>query len=167
MRKIDPIWQADFSRREGFTLVEMGIAVLVFAVLVGYAAPLVLNSIQYGRVERVASRLSFQLQQARSYALANNQSVFLEVDADTLELNTWVDTDRDGVRDSGEEKEVDLGDAEVVDMTSTWTAALFNAHGQFLTAEDQRNISTETCSFSSGSKLQTLTIRGSGAVIRQ
>jgi len=153
--------------RQGFSLVEVAMAVMIFSLMVGYAVPSVMTSMTNGRLERGSSRLSFQLQQARSFALSNNQSVFLGLDTSTNELTVWMDADRDGSRDSGEEEVIEVGDPSTVSITSSWTSALFNSHGQFLTSQNQRTVSTETVTFTSSSKSKTLTIRGSGSVTRE
>lgn len=159
--------------REGFTLVEMAVALSLLGVLLGYALPTTMRSISHGRVERGASRMSFLLQEARSAALANNQAVEIEVDTDTNVLTVWRDEDRDGDRDPGEVTSSELVDPNTVQVKTGWSsgAGFYNALGHFFTSDSTtvREITSHTCTFTSrdGNHKQTLTLRGSGSVIRQ
>lgn len=148
-------------------MLEIMIALAILSVLLGYTFMSVRGAMISGRVERGASRLAFQLQQAKSVALSNNQTVEVELDTGTNEYTVWVDGDRDGTRDAGEVETVELVDPGDAQLTSTWSSAMFNSYGQFLTSASQRTISSQKTVFSSGAASQTVTIRGSGSISRE
>jgi prepilin-type N-terminal cleavage/methylation domain-containing protein len=152
--------------RNGFTFLEMAIALMLIALISSTAFVSVSNSMDRARVDRGMSRLSFQLQQARSYALAHNRSVYVDLDADTHILTVWIDANRDDVRDDGEEETHVLVPTDSVTLTTSWTSGVFNAYGQFLGTEDSRTVESQKTAFQSGSKSETLVIRGSGTLQR-
>lgn len=154
-------------KRNGFTLLEIMVALGILSMLLGYSFLSVRGSFTRARVERGASRLSFQLQQAKSAALSNNQTVEVSLDTGSNEFSFWVDANRDGVRDAGEVETVLLVDPGPVSMTSTWTSAMFNSYGQFLSRSDQRTITSQRTVFVSDGHKQTVTIRGSGSIRRE
>lgn len=153
----------------GFTLVEIMITMALVSILGGISWMSARELMSRMRVDRVSSRLAFQLQQVRAEAIANNQTVFVRLKEDENVLRIWVDGNRDGVRDTGEISEVALGEAGTVDMDSDWETGAFNAYGQFITTPGQREMRTvRTVITTPGvDKSIELTIRGSGAITKR
>ncbi|MCC5843795.1 MAG: GspH/FimT family protein [Verrucomicrobia bacterium] len=121
------------------------------------------------RMDRASSRLAFQLQQARSEAIANNQTIFVALDTAENLLEVWVDRNRDGKRDADELTRVRLEAPGNVSIESDWTTGAFNAYGQFITTPGQREMKTvRTRMRVPGVDREVeLTLRGSGAVTKR
>ena len=96
----------------GFTLVELLVALLVAAVLLGVGVPGLLDISERNRLETVATRLSTSLISARSEALKRNQPVIVCKSANgssCIEAGGWergwmtfADSDLDGNKDGAE-----------------------------------------------------------------
>lgn len=157
------------SASNGFTLVEIMITVLLVMIVGGFSLLSVQRIMPNIRTDRASSRLAFQLQLARSEAIANNQTVFITLNPSTNRLVVWVDANRDGIRDAGEVTEVVLAEPHLVSLTSEWESGMFNAFGQFITVPGQREMKTVTTEVQAqgGRKSIELTLRGSGAITKR
>jgi len=158
-----------FTSPSGFTLVEILLTVGIMGIL-GTTAILSAQRILPGmRADRASSRMAFQLQLARSEAIANSQTVFVSFSPDANQLTVWVDRNRDGVRTDDEVTTVDLGRPGLVEIESDWEEGMFNAFGQFVTTPGQREMRTVGTRFhggGSGRKVE-LILRGSGAITKR
>lgn len=158
------------SASAGFTLVEILITVLLLGFLGSWSLLSARNMLPRMRVEQASSRLAFQLQLARSEAIAQNQIVYVNLDSDENTLQVWADTNRDEEQDDDEWFEVLLEDPALVTLQSTWSTGAFNAYGQFITTPGQREMKTVTTTIrpaGAGDKVIELTLRGSGAITKR
>lgn len=156
-------------QRRGFTLVEIVVAVLLLGVLSGYSFMAARNILDRAQVDRASSRLAFQLQQARSEAVATNRNMFVRIDQEDNQFISWSSDEGDQTEVPDSALIVEIGDKSRVDIRSAWTNGLFNAYGQFITTPGQREMRTVSTRFSTadGSKTIELILRGSGAVTKR
>lgn len=146
------------------------VVVMLLAVLGTFSVMSARNIFPRMRVDRASSRLAFQLQLARSEAIATNRAVWVSLDPNTHRLHTWV-----GERnESGNIVEREISDVTIappgeVSVQTSWTDGLFNAYGQFITVPGQRVMQTETTTISEpgGRHSIQLTVRGSGAITKR
>ena len=99
-------------RQRGLTLIELMIAVAISAILMALAGPSFQQALGRNRLSSAASELTGAVQLARAEAIRNNRRVTLcrseDGSACSTSSSTWpgwivfVDTDGNGVRDSGE-----------------------------------------------------------------
>jgi len=155
--------------RAGFTLIEIIITMALMAIVGAIGVTSAVKIIPGMRMDRASSRLAFQLQLARSEAIANNQNIFIDLNSTANTLTIWADTNRDGVRDAGEVSTILLEDPRLVTIQTTLTAGLFNAYGQFITTPGQRRMETTVVRISPVGSLRSvdLTLRGSGAITKR
>ena len=154
----------------GFTLVEIIITVFLIGIVGSVAVTSAVNILPRMRIDRASSRLAFQLQQARSEAIARNQNIFINLDSTANTLTIWVDRNRDGERDADEVRVILLEDPALVQIDTNLTQGLFNAYGQFLTTPGQRHTDTQVVQISpvgSATPFRDLTLRGSGAITQR
>jgi Tfp pilus assembly protein FimT len=153
----------------GFTLLEIMIVLFLIMIIGGFSLLSVRNIMPGMRVDRASSRLAFQLQLARSEAIANNQTVFINLNPQSNQFSVWVDTNRNEVRDPGEVSEVLLAEPRLVSLQTDWEDGMFNAFGQFITVPGQREMRTVSTLFQGrgGNKSIELTLRGSGAITKR
>lgn len=155
--------------RLGYSLVELMIVISIIAVMSGYGMLSFQRILPHIRTDKASSRLAFQLQLARSEAIAVNQMVYVELNPSTNIFSTWMDLNRNGSKDVEEIKEVLLIEPALVKIRSDWENGMFNAFGQFILTPGQREIKTVSTFFSAvGNDASIeLTLRGSGAVTKR
>jgi type IV fimbrial biogenesis protein FimT len=100
------------SLKRGFTLIELMIGLVVLVVLIAIGVPSMQGMVHSSRLSSAANEISGAVQVARAEALRRNRSVVLCRSEDLAACasgDVWtgwlvfVDTDNDGVVDSGEE----------------------------------------------------------------
>jgi len=155
--------------RAGFTLIEIMVTVIILSIVGAVSVTSAVNILPGMRMDRASSRLAFQLQLARSEAIARNQNIFITLDSVNNTLTVWSDENRDGERDEGEVSVVILEDPTQVQISTDLTQGLFNAYGQFITTPGQRRMETTVIRISPVGSTRTvdLTLRGSGAITKR
>ena len=125
----------------GFTLIEMMVTVAVLAIIMMVAAPNLAGFVRSSKVRSAQSELVASLMLARSEAAKRGVTVGVAASAPTSAnefgkgWTVWVDTNEDGVVDSGEvviRTYPSLNDAVVLGTTGGISAVAFNSSG-FLT----------------------------------
>jgi prepilin-type N-terminal cleavage/methylation domain-containing protein len=153
----------------GFSIVEIMVVMVILGILGSGALMSARNMFPRMRVDRASSRLAYQLQLARSEAIANNQTVYVDLDADNNLLTVSTDLNRNGTEDDDEVEEILLEETSLIRVQSDWTTGAFNAYGQFITTPGQREIRTVRTQISAvgGTQMVELTLRGSGAITKR
>ena len=95
------------SRARGFTLIEMMTAIVVLAVLLAVAAPNLIGFVRSSKVRGGQSELISSFLLARSEAMKRGVTVTVGATSSTAGnfsagWTVWIDSDGDGVVDSGE-----------------------------------------------------------------
>ena len=125
----------------GFTLIEMMVTVAVLAIIMMVAAPNLAGFVRSSKVRSAQSELIASLMLARSEAAKRGVTVGVAASAPVAGKEfskgwtVWVDTNEDGVVDSGEvviRTYPSLNDAVVLGTTGGISAVAFNSSG-FLT----------------------------------
>ncbi len=150
-------------------MLEIILTVFILSILGSVTVVSSRNILTRMRMDRASSRLAFQLQQARSEAIANNQTVFVALDTTQNVLEVWVDRNRDGIRDADELTRVRLETPGNVVIDSDWATGAFNAYGQFITTPGQREMKTVRTRMrvQGMDRKVELILRGSGAVTKR
>lgn len=161
--------QCQRKARAGFTLVEIMIVVLLMGIVTGFSVVSARARFPRMRVDQVSSRLAFKLQLARSEAIANNEIVYVGLDVDKLIFQTWKVADMGETGFRNNLPQVELGDVNLISITSDWDTGAFNAYGQFITTPGQREMKTVTTQISSrdGNADVEIILRGSGAITKR
>jgi type IV fimbrial biogenesis protein FimT len=132
---------APARRTRGFTMIEMMVTVAVLAVIMMVAAPSLAGFVRSSKVRSAQSEMIASLMLARSEAAKRGMTVGLAASAPTSGnefgngWTVWVDTNEDGVVDSGElvlRTYPSLNAAVVLGTTRNITTLAFNSSG-FLT----------------------------------
>jgi len=91
---------------QGWTLVETMIVVAVIAVIASMAVPTYTNWLPGNRLKAAGRDVFSTMQKARMLAIKKNQPVDVVFDMSATPHSYFIDTDRDGVWDAGEERYV-------------------------------------------------------------
>lgn len=155
--------------QSGFTLIEIMMVVMILGILGGYGVMSLKEILPKMRADQASSRLSFQLQLARSEAIAVNQMAWITLNPTTNVFTSWIDANRDGNRDAAEVTEVLLIEPDLVNIRTDWESGLFNSFGQFILTPGQREIKTVSTFFipTGGRDQIELTLRVSGAITKR
>jgi prepilin-type N-terminal cleavage/methylation domain-containing protein len=169
INKMKPNTNLEKVLQSGFTLIEIMIVIVILSLLTGYGLMSFRRVLPHMRADKASSRLSFQLQLARSEAIAVNQMAQVSLDPTTNTFESWIDLNRDGTEDPEESTSVLLIEPNLVQINTDWESGMFNAFGQFILTPGQREIRTVTTTFApAGSDYRVeLTLRGSGAITKR
>jgi len=91
-----PHTTAESRRRDGFTLIEVVIVVLILGIMAAMAAPRFVRSLMYHRAETAAKRVRADLELARQHAMTTSagQTVSFDVGQDRYVLSGIAALDR-------------------------------------------------------------------------
>ncbi len=129
------------KRERGFTIIELMTSIVILSVLAFLAAPAMFDLIQRSKIDATTSDLMRSVVAARTEAVARNQSIVIcsSSDAATCTSGGWsagwltyVDTDRDGTMDAGEEVLTLyqlMNDATLTTNTANVHSMSFNSDG--------------------------------------
>ena len=141
------------QNNRGFTLLELVLSTLIIGVLAQLVAMDMIGHMPQRRLSGATQQMTWDLMRARMLAIKRRQNVQVTfVDAHTYTI--WIDTNKNGVTDSGEEELQDLHTKyRGVTVTSTNTIT-FNSRGA------SQNTATITLTNSKGSKVVTVNVAG-------
>ena len=141
------------QNNRGFTLLELVLSTLLIGVLAQLVAMDMIGQMPQRRLSGATQQMTWDLMRARMLAIKRRQNVQVTfVDAHTYTI--WIDTNKNGVTDSGEEELQDMHNKyRGVTVTSTNTIT-FNSRGA------SQNTATITLTNSKGSKVVTVNVAG-------
>ena len=141
------------QNKQGFTLVELLLSTFILGVFAQLVAMNMLGQMPQRRLSGATQQLTWDLMRARMQAIKLRQNVQITfVDAHTYTI--WIDTNKNGVTDSGEEEWKNVSNKyRGVNVTATNTIT-FNSRGA------SHNAATITLTSSQGSKSIAVNIAG-------
>jgi prepilin-type N-terminal cleavage/methylation domain-containing protein len=141
------------QHQQGFTLLELVLSTLIIGVLAQLVAMDMLGQMSQRRLSGATQQMTWDLMRARMQAIKLRQNVQVTfVDAHTYAI--WIDTNKNGVIDSGEEEVKNVHNHyRGVNVTST-NNITFNSRGA------SHNAATITLTNSKGSKVIAVNIAG-------
>ena len=141
------------QNNQGFTLLELLLSTCIIGVLAQLVAMNMLGQMPQRRLSGATRQMTWDLMRARMQAIKLRHNVQVTfVDAHTYTI--WIDTNNNGVADSGEEEVKNVYNTyRGVNVTSTNTIT-FNSRGA------SHNAATITLTNSRGSKSITVNIAG-------
>ena len=116
-------------RREGYTLVEVLISVLLVGILALVAVGNFRRDAEPRAVDRSAWRLAAALRHARAQAISESRPVHVCFNSSNGLLQTWVDRDADYVADPGESRRDEIYQHPWVRVSAAPTSGVFGADG--------------------------------------
>lgn len=145
------------------------VVILIILIMSGMGVLSIRGILPGMRAERASSRLAYQLQLARSEAIAGNLMAQVTLDVNTNVYECWLDANRNASREDDEVTSIQLADPNQVSLRSGWNTGMFNAFGQFILTPGQREIRTVTTNFytEDGAPHSELILRGSGAITKR
>ena len=146
------------ANREGFTLLELVIVMLIFSIFAAVAAPRYLDALDRARADAAAKRIAADLQLAQRYAqrTSTSQSIVFDV-----ANNRYVFSDMPDLDHADQTYAFDLGD---MDYQTVLKSADFNGSSTLTFDIYGRPDNNGAVVVKSGSYEQTLTIGTAGAV---
>jgi len=160
---------------KGFTLIELLIAVSIAAILAVIAIPSMSESIKNSKVKELSSEFTAALHLTQSESIKRGVQVSMrpkQITGNTWQTgwNIFVDTDRDGIQDAGEELIQDytipLNNLTLVSKDSTFASWLsFQPSGASRGTGGMSGGFRICRSDSNMAKSRSITIQGSGNVI--
>ncbi len=141
------------QNNQGFTLPELLLSTFILGILAQLVAMNMLGHMPQRRLSGATRQMTWDLMRARMQAIKLRQNVQVAfVDAHTYTI--WIDTNKNGVTDSGEAELKNLdNNYRGVNVTST-NNITFNSRGASL------NAATITLTNSKGSKVITVNVAG-------
>ena len=115
--------------RKGFTILEVMVSVGIVGVLALVATPGILKRLPHHRLNRASWQVYSDLQRARMQAVSDNTTVRVTFDNAADEYTIWVDADRDGNVDHGEESTRALRDLRNADLYAYPETGIFRPNG--------------------------------------
>ena len=115
--------------RNGYTLMELMIAVGIVGVTAMVATPGILKRMPFQRLNRASWQVCMDLQRAKMQAVSENTTVRVTFDNGNETYVIWVDSDRDGAIDTGEQTTRSLRDIRGADLYAYPTVGTFQPRG--------------------------------------
>ena len=141
------------QNNQGFTLLELVLSTLIIGVLAQLMATGMTGQMPLRRLSGATQQITWDLMRARMRAIKLRQNVQVTF-VDTHTYTIWIDTNKNGVTDSGEEELRNLhNNYRGVNVTST-NNITFNSRGA------SHNAATITLTNSKGSKVIAVNTAG-------
>jgi len=141
------------QNNHGFTLLELVLATCIIGVVAQLMAMDMIGQMPQRRLSGATQQMTWDLMRARMRAIKLRQNVQVTF-VDTHTYTIWIDTNKNGVTDSGEEEVQNVYNKyRAVNVTST-SNITFNSRGA------SHNAATITLTNAKGSKVITVNVAG-------
>lgn len=122
------------DRRGGFTLIELLVVAAVLVILGMAAVYNVVARAPYHRMDDARLQLMGDLRGARQSAVTRSAPAYVSFETSLKRYTIWVDADRDGAVDVGEQTVRQLPAYEEMTMSATMLQGTFSAMGTWSSA---------------------------------
>jgi prepilin-type N-terminal cleavage/methylation domain-containing protein len=116
-------------KQAGYTLVEMMTVVGIMGLSAAAAAPSFIKRVPQHRMNKANWQIFMDLNQAKARAVSENTNVEVAFNNGTESYSIWVDSDKDGVRDTGETENKTVSDIPDCDLYAYPTTAVYKPSG--------------------------------------